>query len=60
MSMFAEFYDENKTREENQKEYEKARHNKECLQHMQVAVAIVATTVGAVLGIKKLYDEFTR
>jgi elongation factor P--beta-lysine ligase len=57
--MFANFYDEAKTREENQKEFEKARHNKEVTAHYVTAFAVVAGAVGAVLGVKKLIDEFT-
>lgn len=55
--MFANFYDEKKNREANQAEYEKARHNKEVTQHYVIAFAVVTGAVGAVLAVKKLYDE---
>ena len=54
--MFANFYDENKTREENQKEFEKARHNKECTAHIQVCVALFAGVLAAGVRIIKLAE----
>lgn len=58
--MFANFYDETKSKETNQKEFEKARHNKEVTQHYVTAIAVVAGICGAALGVKKLYDEFSK
>lgn len=56
--MFANFYDESKTREENHKEFEKARHNKEVTQHYVTAFAVITGAVAATLAVKKLIDEF--
>lgn len=57
--MFADFYDETKSREENQTQYEKARHNKEVTQHYVTAFAVITGAVGSVLIVKKLFDELT-
>lgn len=58
MSIFGNFYDESKTREENQAQFEKARQNKEVMQQLQVGVAIVVGVIGGVFTVKKLMDTF--
>lgn len=58
MSIFADFYDENKNKDANNAESEKARHNKEVLQYATAGVALVTGICAMVLASKKLYDEF--
>lgn len=57
--MFANFYDETKTKEENYKEFEKARHNKEVTAHYVTAFALIAGTATAIVAVKKLVKEFS-
>lgn len=57
--MFANFYDETKTRDENQREFEKARHNKEVTQHYVTAFALITGAVAATIAVKKLITEFS-
>lgn len=54
----AAFYDDTKSRDENQREYEKARHNKEVVQWFTACVAGVTICCGAVMAVRKLYQEF--
>lgn len=58
MSMFANFFDENKSREDNMKESDKARHNKEVLQYATAGVALITGICAMALAGKKLYNEF--
>lgn len=55
--MFGNFYDEKKTKEANQAEFEKTRHNKEVTQHYVIAVALFTGLCAAIVGAKKVYDE---
>lgn len=57
--MFAHFYDETKSKETNNTESEKARHNRDILQYTTAAVALFTAVAAAALTTKKLYDEFT-
>lgn len=54
---FGEFFDENKTPEENKKESDKAKHNRDVVLGLTAAFALVTTVIGTGFAIKKVFDE---
>lgn len=52
------FYDRSKSREENEDNFREARHNKEVLQYMVAAAALVTGVCTAAIVVKKTIKEF--
>lgn len=57
--MFAHFFDETKTSEENKHQSDKAVHNRNVLLYTTAAVALVTVVCNAAIASRKLYKEFT-
>lgn len=56
--MFASFFDEDKTAEENKRQSDKAKHNRDILLYTTAALALFTAVCSAAVAGKKVYNEF--